>query len=273
MNNFGSLTESSVKASSLESMSFSAARVIAPIDCDDLSLSPPPGLLVAGFPWSARKSEESDLGWEIDENLVDTIVAWSTLGNSAKLPEDKIECVLEIGYKDDVPAADLVHLASSGEFSLALVGLASGAPAEEEAAYAAKLKEFAAAMLRAGNFCKSLYPFSNEFEAIFLERLGKRDEALRARNNWSKGLVDIKHPSGARIEYALKRTGLGSMLVRQACEEALLEHFGSEEMLSAAIVALARPIAKRLEGFADEVKAQPKAKQERFPAAAAVAEE
>lgn len=272
MNNFGSLTEQSVKASSLESMPFSPARVMAPIECDDLSLSPPPGLLVAGFPWSARRSDDSDLGWEIDENLVDTIVAWSTLGNSAKLPEDKIECVLEVGYEDDVPAADLVHLASSGEFSLALVGLAAGASAEQEAAYAAKLKELASAMLKASNFCKSLYPFSNEFEAIFLERLGKSGEAERARENWAKGLADVKHPSGARVEYAIKRTGLGSMLARTACKEALLDHFGSEELLDAAIFALARPIAKRLEGFADEVKAQPKAKQDRFPPASASVE-
>jgi hypothetical protein len=258
------LAASTVKASALEAMEFSPTRVASPIHCDAMALSPPKGLLIAGFPWAARPSAGSDLGWEVDEDLVDTIVAWSALGNAAKTPEEKIECVLEVDYRDQVPAQDLVHLASYGEFSLALVGASTDSPAQEQALYAARLKEVALAMLSAPNFAKSLYPFSNEFEAFFLEGLGKPEEATAARDRWSKGLADMKHPSGARVEYALKRTPLGSSQTRQACHEALLEHFGSQEMLEEAMRALARPIAKRLEGFAREVQAQPKSKQDRF---------
>lgn len=258
------LAASSVKVSLLEKMSISPSRVVAPIECDDMSFQPPEGLLIAGFAWSARRSEGSELGWEIDENLVDTVVAWSALGNSAKTAQEKVECVLEVGYKEDVPAEDLVHLASSGEFSLALVGLADGCSEEEALAYCTRLADLSTRMLRASNFSKSLYPFSNEFEALFLERMGKVDDAERLRAQWSKGLVDVKNSAGARVEYALKRTPLGRFDVRTACLGALLDHFGSQEMLDAAIKALARPIAKRVERFADEIKAQPKAKQERF---------
>jgi hypothetical protein len=123
-------------------------------------------------------------------------------------------------------------------------------------------------MLRSASFCKSFYPFSNEFEAYFLERLGKIDDAEKMRHNWSHGLVDVKHVSGSRVEYALARTPLGSMDVRKACIQALLDHFGSQEMVDAAFLALAKPIAKRVGRFVDEVKAQPKAKQDRFDLAA-----
>jgi hypothetical protein len=258
------LTAASVKVSLLEKMENSPSRVIAPIECDDMSFQPPAGLFIAGFSWTARRSEGSDLGWEIDENLVDTVVAWSALGNSAKSAQEKVECVLEVGYQEDVPAEDLIHLASSGEFSLALVGLPDGSSDQEAADYCKRLGQVAAKMLRASNFSKSFYPFSNEFEALFLERMGKVEDAERLRTQWSRGLVDVKHPSGARVEYALKRTPLGRLDVRAACLAALLEHFGSQEMLDVAIGALARPIAKRVERFADEIKAQPKAKQERF---------
>lgn len=258
------LAASTVKVSVLEAMEVSPARVVAPIHCDAQALSPPTGLLMAGFPWAARKDEGSELGWDIELDLVDTMVMWSSLGNAAKTPEEKIECVLEVDYRDEVPAQDLIHLASQGEFSLALVGCSPSSSPEERLAYAARLKELASTMLSAPNFAKSLYPFSNEFEAFFLEGLGKPQEAQAARERWAKGLVDVKHPSGARVEYALLRTALGSVETRQACHEALLEHFGSPQMLQAAIEALARPIAKRLEGFAREVQAQPKAKQDRF---------
>lgn len=264
MTNGNELAAASVKVSLLERMEVSPSRVVAPIECDEMSFEPPRGLFIAGFAWSARRSAGAELGWEIDENLVDTVVAWSALGNSAKTAQEKVECVLEVGYQEDVPADDLVHLASSGEFSLALVGLSEGCSDEEAKAYCERLADMASRMLRASNFCKSFYPFSNEFEALFLERMGKASDAERMRAQWSKGLVDVKHPAGARVEYALRRTPLGRPDVRAACHGALLGHFGSQDMLDAAIEALARPIAKRVESFADEVKAQPKAKQERF---------
>lgn len=259
-----SLTVPAVKVSLLEKMKISPARVIAPLECDDISFQPPAGLYVAGFPWLARRSETNELGWEIDENLVDTVVAWSASGNTAKSAHEKVECVLEVDYLADVPAEDLIHLASSGEFSLSLVGLDAMAEPSDLAHYAARLKTVAACMLKAHNFSKSFYPFSNEFEALFIERMGKKDDAERMRSNWSKGLVDVKHPSGARVEYSLKRTPLGRVEIRQACLEALRDHFGGDEMLDTAVMALARPIAKRVESFTDELKAQPKAKQERF---------
>ena len=69
-----------IKASILAQMEMSPARVIAPIDCDEMCYAPPEGLMVAGFPWRAKLGEDG--GWEIDENLVDTIVAWSALATS-----------------------------------------------------------------------------------------------------------------------------------------------------------------------------------------------
>jgi hypothetical protein len=229
-----------------------------------MSFSPPKGLFLAGFPWKARKVAGEVDSWEVDENLIDTVVAWSALGNNAKTSDEKIECVLEIDYRDTVPAEDFIHLASSGEFSLALVGLEEGASEEEKAKYSQRLKVLAKTMLLSSNFSKSLYPFSNEFEALFLECLGKADDALKMRKNWSKGLVDVKHPAGARVEYALKRTALGSVTLGQDCADVLIEHFGSEELMVEAMLSLAKPIAKRVERFAEEIKAQPKSKQDRF---------
>lgn len=253
-----------IKVSLLDKFGVSPTRVIAPIDCDDMSFSPPKGLYLAGFPWKARRVDGDVTSWEVDENLVDTVVAWSALGNNAKTSDEKIECVLEIDYRDTVPAEDLIHLASSGEFSLSLVGLPEEASAEDQDKYAQRLKVLAKTMLMSSNFSKSFYPFSNEFEALFLERLGKVDDALKMRQNWAKGLVDVKQPAGARVEYALKRTALGSVMVRQHCMEALVEHFGSEELMVEAMLSLAKPIAKRVERFAEEIKAQPKSKQDRF---------
>ena len=252
-----------IKASLLSQMEQSPARVLAPIHCDDMCYEPPKGLQIGGFPMIARKLDGED-SWELDENLLDTVVAWSALGNAAKTAEEKVESVLEIDYRDDFPLQDLVHMAASGEFSLSLVGVGITSSDEEMAEYSSKLKELSATMLRFSNFSKSLYPFSNEFEALFLERMGKHEDASSMRALWSKGLADLKHPSGARVEYALRRTGLGDLRVKQACLEALQEHFGSDESITVAIESLARPIAKRIGKFADEMKAQPKAKQDRF---------
>lgn len=264
MNVTPNLAANAVKVSLLEQMSVSPSRVIAPIECDEMAFEPPLGLAIAGFSWRARASSDAAGGWEIDENLVDTVVGWSALGNAAKTEGESIECVVEIDYREDVPAEDLVHLASSGEFSLALVGLEAGASTEDAQAYAGRLSQLARAMLRASNFSKRLYPFSLEFEAVFLDSLGKQEDAARMRSNWARGLCDVRQPSGARVEYALRRTGLGRAEVSLACKSALLDHFGSQELLDAAMSALARPIARRVERFADEIKAQPKAKQERF---------
>lgn len=264
MNHPKNLAALAVKVSLLEKMTISPARVIAPIDCDEMAFQPPPGLAIAGFPWTARRAEGTELGWEVDENLLDTVVAWSTLGNAAKSAQEKIECVLEIDYREEAPAEDLVHLASSGEFSLSLVGLSPMLAPEDVAAYAKRLKELAVAMLNASSFSKHLYPFSNEFEAIFLECMDKKADAEVMRSDWARGQADVRHPSGARVEYALMRTPLGLLEVSEACREVLLEHFGSQELLEAAMSALARPIARRVQKFADEIMAQPKAKQERF---------
>ena len=264
MNPIPELAAGTVKVSLLEKMRVSPARVIAPIECDEMAFEPPVGLAIAGFVWRARPAEGAGGGWEIDENLVDTVVGWSALGNAAKTEGESIECVVEIDYREEVPAEDLVHLASSGEFSLALVGLEAGAPAEKAQAYADRLSQLARAMLKASNFSKRLYPFSLEFEAVFLESMGKTEDAERARGNWARGLCDARQPSGARVEYALRRTGLGRAEVSEACKAALLDHFGGRELLDAAMSALARPIARRVERFADEIKAQPKAKQDRF---------
>lgn len=274
----GSKTEKTIKLSELGTMSQSWARVLAPIECDDVSFAPPAGLRVAGFAWAARPSQgaapvgaaptiasqEGDLGWEVDENLVDTVVAWSALGNAAEKASDKVECVIEVPYQEELPAEDLIHTAASGEFSLALVGLERSASAEQRAAYARKLKELALSMLKAANFSKSLYPFSNEFEALFLESMGKKEDAELMRKDWSLGKVDALNDAGARVEYALKRTGLGTLEVRAACQEALMEHFGSQDMVVAAMRALAAPVAQRVAKFAEEIKDQPKAKQDRF---------
>lgn len=247
----------------LEKLGFAPHRVVAPIQCDEVSFEPPKGLLVAGFPWKAKKDDDSELGWEIDENLVDTVVAWSSIGNSAKTAQERIECVLEVDWRDEVPAEDLIHLAAAGEFSLALVGLDRD---DEEHAkeYCEKLKEIASNMLKAGNYSKMLFPFSQVFETIFLEKLGKVADANAIRDKWAKREIDMESPIAAKTEYALRRTPLGRRDVQQACLDALLEHFGNEEMLAAAAKALARPIAKRMKGFVEEIKAQPKAKDERF---------
>lgn len=260
------LTVKAVKMSLLEKQEVAQHRVVAPIECDTVSFAPPPGLLVAGFPWKARASAQGgdDGGLEVDEDLADTVIAWSAQGNAAKTPMEKIECVLEIDYKDTAPVEDLLHLATSGECSLAVTGLSFGADETEEALYCEKLEAFARAMLKAGNYTKSLYPFSPVFEALFLERLGKTEDAASMRLDWARRKVDIEQPSAARIEYALRRTALGRLSVEKACERALLEHFGGEQMLDAALRALARPIAKRLELFAEERKDKPKSKQDRY---------
>ena len=252
-----------INASLLSTLQQSPARVLAPIYCDDMCYEPPKGLQVGGFPLITRKDAGSN-SWEIDENLLDTVVAWSALGNAAKTAEEKIESIIEIDYRDEIPFEDIVHMAASGEFSLSLVGVTPSSSKEELALYASNLKALATIMLKFSNFSKSLYPFSNEFEAIFLERMGKKDDALLMRSMWSKGMADLKHPSGARVEYALKRTALGNLEVKEACYQALLDHFGSDESITTAVKSLARPIAKRIGKFADEVKAQPKAKQDRF---------
>lgn len=252
-----------IPVSLLEKLGFAPGRVLAPLECDEVSFEPPEGLLVAGFPWKAKKDEGSELGWEIDENLVDTVVAWSSIGNSAKSAAERVECVLEVDWRDDVPAEDLIHLAAAGEFSLALVGLELQ-DNENAAAYCSRIKELARQMLKTGNYSKMLFPFSPIFEAVFLEKLGKAGDADLVRQKWAKREIDIENPLAAKMEYALRRTPLGRKDVQAACEEALLEHFGDERMLEEAMRALARPIAKRLEGFAAEIKTQPKAKDERF---------
>ncbi len=252
-----------IPISLLEKMEFAPNRVVAPIDCDDVSFEPPQGLMVAGFPWRARRDSGSDLGWEVDENLVDTLVAWSSIGNAAKSAAERVECVLEVDWREEIPAEDLIHLAASGEFSVALVGLELS-DAENAAAYCARLKDLASRMLKTGNYSKMLFPFSPIFETVFLEKMGKAADAKAIREKWARREVDIENPMAAKTEYALRRTPLGRRDVQAACEEALLEHFGDEKLLEAAMKALARPIAKRLESFAEEIKTQPKAKDERF---------
>lgn len=265
MQSFNGLTAKAVNISLLEKQEQAQHRVVAPIVCDTVSFAPPPGLLMAGFPWKARASEDGAEGsMEVDEDLADTVIAWSAQGNAAKTPFEKIECVIEIDYKMDAPVEDLIHLAASGECSLAVIGLDWGADAVEEELYCDKVKAFAKAMLKAGNYTKSLYPFSPVFEAFFIERLGKAEDAKAMRSDWAQRKVDIDQPAAARLEYALRRTGLGRLSVERACEQALLEHFGSEELLDAALRALARPIAKRLESFADERQPKPKSKQDRY---------
>lgn len=264
MQSSNELTAKAVKLSLLEKLEAAPHRVAAPIECDTVSFAPPEGLLVAGFPWKARASEGEEGSVEVDPDLADTVIAWSAQGNAAKTAMEKIECVIEIDYKSDAPLEDLIHLAASGECSLALTGLAMGADEVEEGLYCERLEAFAAAMLRAGNYTKSLYPFSPVFEALFMERLGKAEDAKAARLDWARRKVDIDQPAAARIEYALRRTGLGRLSVEKACERALLAHFGGEQMLDAALMALARPIAQRLESFANERLDKPKSKQDRY---------
>lgn len=253
------------KVSELEKHKFAFHRVIAPIECDTAGFTPPKGLLVAGFPWKSRTSGagESEV-YEVDEDLADTVIAWSSQGNAAKTAQEKIECIIEIDYHLALPPEDLIHLAAAGECSLALVGLEVGATEEQEQEYADQLKKFSAAMLKASNYTKSLYPFSQIFEASLIEKLGKTQDAERIRADWASRKVDIDLPAAARTEYALRRTGLGRKKVETACMEALVEHFGSEELLVSAMRALARPIAKRLESFGEEQRDKPKSKQDRY---------
>lgn len=256
----------SIKVSELEKQKIAFHRVMAPIECDLASFAPPKGLLMAGFTWKSRTVEGAGgaEAYEVDEDLADTVIAWSSQGNAAKTANDKIECVIEVDYKSNAPAEDLVHLAAAGECSIAVVGLSLAATSEEEAIYCAEVKKFCQAMLKAGNFTKSFYPFSPIFEALFIERLGKVEDAKAIRSDWAHRKVDIDLPAAARTEYALRRTGLGRKAVEQVCTQALLEHFGSEELLDVAIKALARPIAQRLESFGEERRDKPKSKQDRY---------
>lgn len=251
---------SEFKLSWLSSVEHSPFRVISGLCADETSYAPPEGLLIAGFKCDGTVIQlpSGFKEMEFKEDLVDTVISWSMQGSNAKSDLEKVECVLELDFRDDLPYASIAQLASQGDFSLALVGWDGNE--EERANYHEKLAQLGKEVLRLPAFSKRLYPFSIAFEWIFLEELGKSVEAQSQRERIGKALVDILHPSGARQEYALKYACLGLPGIEATSRSILEQHYGSKEEVAQMCKSIVKPIIKRISNFAQEVRTQSKSK-------------
>lgn len=242
----------------------SIARVVSGIVADTTSYAPPEGLLIAGFGFTGKVVDLPTGGKDVEcqEELVDTVISWSMLGSNAKTELEKVECVLELDYKQELPYESIAKLSAQGDFSIALIGW-DGSDSTREA-YLSALKKCAAETLKIPAFSKRLYPFSLVFEWIFLEHMGKSEEVDRIKKQLAGGLINVMHPAGARLEYGLRHAHLGMKGLEAACREVLVDFYGSEEAVGSLCKSIAKPIVKRIQGFAEEVKIQNKPKVYRY---------
>lgn len=234
-------------------------RVLSNITCDEMMASPPEGLLWAGF----RLEYEAE-SKEIQEDLIDTLVAWGVLGNHAKNKGAKIEPVLELEFKGDWSVDDVAFWATGGDFNVALIGLHDNSPPEDVEQYIARYKELNKKLLNTNNFKKYSFPFFMDLELAMMRATGQEIAANDIMKKNQQALIDIKKTSDAKREYALRYTPLGHSKVYEASQEIIADFFGDDATFKKIAISLMKPIIEKMNHFEDEQKDKPKTKTERF---------
>jgi hypothetical protein len=185
--------------------------VLAGVEIDEESFTPPRGLKTIGMLWQGSEEElVSDL-------LLDTIISYNLAG---------IEVILEVPHDAPVKHEDLLKLAGNAGFSVSAIPPAHEADVD---AWCEQCKGFARALLHVPNFGGDLVPATGYISYLIAEKFSGKDALVPTDPYTVLRFLDVVPENWSDRS-------------KEAMREAFREELGGEEGISDYLSAILKAI-------------------------------